>query len=176
MLLNIVNRKSNIFTFFSSSLNATDDESVAELFRPGRQSLENYDLKLAHQRYNVAYDKFLGVNNVKAGIELFANIKDEGFMESLAWAACHCIRASLTLDKVSIVYHTLLYIHTICMKPLFLFFYFAQKKQKKNFNLNLSPESEQIIIRFGNDINLMDIYINDSIVSERLHFFLVHFA
>lgn len=176
LLLNIVNRKSNIFTFFSSSLNATDDESVAELFRPGRQSLENYDLKLAHQRYNVAYDKFLGVNNVKAGIELFANIKDEGFMESLAWAACHCIRASLTLDKVSIVYHTLLYIHTICMKPLFLFFYFAQKKQKKNFNLNLSPESEQIIIRFGNDINLMDIYINDSIVSERLHFFLVHFA
>lgn len=96
---NISNSKSGKY---HNSLNATDDESVAELFRPGRQSLENYDLKLAHQRYNVAYDKFLGVNNVKAGIELFANIKDEGFMESLAWAACHCIRASLTLDKAEI--------------------------------------------------------------------------
>ena len=56
-------------------------------------------------------------------------------------------------------------------ETIILIFLLCAKKQKKNFNLNLSPESEQIIIRFGNDINLMDIYINDSIVSERLHFF-----
>ena len=56
---------------------------------------------MGHQRFNVAYDKFLGENNVKAGIELFARVKDEGFMEAIAWSACHVIRASLTLEKVS---------------------------------------------------------------------------
>ena len=74
---------------------------MEELFKPGKQSLENYDLRLAHQRFNAAYDKFLGENNVKAGIELFVRVKDEGYMEAVAWAACHVIRASLTLEKVS---------------------------------------------------------------------------
>lgn len=85
---------------FCLSLNATDEDSLRELFKPGLQSMENYDLRLGHQRVNVALDKFLGENNVKAGINIFADLKDEGFMEAVAWAACHVIRASLTLEKV----------------------------------------------------------------------------
>lgn len=64
------------------------------------QSLENYNLRLAHQRANAALDKYLGENNVQAGIDLFTKVKDEGPMESIAWSACFVIRASLTLDKV----------------------------------------------------------------------------
>ena len=78
---------------------------MEELFKPGQQSIENYNLRLAHQRMNAAYDKFLGENNVKAGIEMFLPVKDEGFMEAVSWAACYVIRAALTLDKVSATKH-----------------------------------------------------------------------
>nr|XP_027205602.1 tetratricopeptide repeat protein 39C-like [Dermatophagoides pteronyssinus] len=73
--------------------------NLDELFRPGQQSIENYNLTLAHQRANCALDMYLGENNVQGGIERFADIIDEGPMESLSWAACFVIRAGLTLDK-----------------------------------------------------------------------------
>lgn len=86
------------------SLNATDDDSLEELFKPGQQTptVEAYSLRLGHQRMNAAYDKFLGENNVKAGIDLFARVKDEGFMEAVTWSSCYIIRASLTLEKADI--------------------------------------------------------------------------
>ena len=83
------------------SLNATDDESIKRLFQPGLQSLENYDLRLGHQRWNVCCDKYLGENNVQAGIDLFGPLVDEGPFESAAYAMCFFIRALLTLDQVS---------------------------------------------------------------------------
>lgn len=88
-----------------ASLNATDDDSLEELFQPGQQSIENYDLRIGHQRMNAAYDKFLGENNVQAGIDFFAKVKDEGFMEATSLAAVHLIRSALTLEKVSFSYY-----------------------------------------------------------------------
>ena len=90
-----------MFFFFASLDRSFNRENLDELFRPGQQSIENYNLSLAHQRANCALDMYLGENNVQGGIERFADIIDEGPMESLSWAACFVIRAGLTLDKVS---------------------------------------------------------------------------
>lgn len=75
---------------------------MEELFKLGQHGEgDNYSLQLGHQRMNTALDKFLGENNVQAGIDYFARVKDEGFMEAITWAAMHVIRAALSLEKVT---------------------------------------------------------------------------
>lgn len=75
--------------------------------------MENYSLRLGHQRLNATMDKYVGENNVQAGIDHFEKVKDEGPLESLAYAICWVIRASLTLDQVSWAGPGLCYIYLI---------------------------------------------------------------
>jgi len=95
-------------------LNATDDESIRELFTPVWPDSDDddysdyqYDLRKANQRANVAMDKHLGLNNVQAGMDSLEPLKNDGYVEAVSWAACFVIRASLTLEKVSNSLHFL---------------------------------------------------------------------
>lgn len=139
-----MNFVSTNLTFSTFSFNAKKDANkLAELFRPGRQKLDNYDLKLAHRRANVALDMYLGENNVQAGIDCFANIINEGPMESLSWAACHVIRAGLTLDKVSsnlfksTCYREMVFSHlSFQILVIMTFFILLNHKQKPKFSIS----------------------------------------